>query len=84
MDQVDLDALVVQLRALPEEIAKRQAEISQLASLRRTLAQRLTDAIGPTRTAACLGISRQVLWQVLNPKRAYEIKRRSSRSRSTA
>jgi len=81
MDDQGVERLVGELLAIPAQTAAHRAEISRLAVQRRELASQLNDVIGPTMAAKRLGISRQTFWQILNPEKAIEIKRRSSRAR---
>jgi hypothetical protein len=76
-----VEHLVEELLGIPGETAVHRAEISRLAGRRRVLAGQLSEVIGPTLAAKRLGISRQTFWQILNPEKAHEIKRRSTRSR---
>ncbi len=69
--------MVKELLRLPAETAKHRAAISRIAARRRELAGRLGEAIGPTKAAQKLGISRQTFWQILNPDQAKQIKQRS-------
>ena len=69
--------MVKDLLRLPAETAKHRAAISRIAARRRELAGRLGEAIGPTKAAQKLGISRQTFWQILNPDQAKQIKQRS-------
>ncbi len=69
--------MVKELLRLPSETAKHRAAISRIAGRRRELAGRLGEAIGPTKAAQRLGVSRQTFWQILNPDQAKEIKKRS-------
>lgn len=80
MEEHEIENLVARLLAYPIEIAKHREAISELAARRRELAVELKDAIGPKKAAERLGISRQVLWQILNPTRAQDIKRRSQQA----
>ena len=73
-----MDQLVRELLRLPGETAEHRAAISRIAAKRRELAGRLGEAIGPTKAAQKLGVSRQTFWQILNPDQAKEIKKRSS------
>jgi hypothetical protein len=68
---------VEELLRLPGETAKHRAAISRIAARRRELAERLGEAIGPTKAAQKLGVSRQTFWQILNPEQAKQIKKRS-------
>ena len=77
MDDKEMDRVVTQLLRLPGETAKHRAAISRIAAKRRELAGRLGEAIGPTKAAQKLGVSRQTFWQILNPDQAKEIKKRS-------
>jgi len=72
-----MDKVVKELLRLPNETTKHRAAISRIAVRRRELAGRLGEAIGPTKAAQTLGVSRQTFWQILNPDHAKEIKRRS-------
>jgi DNA invertase Pin-like site-specific DNA recombinase len=72
-----MDQVVKDLLRLPAETAKHRAAISRIAARRRELAGRLGEAIGPTKAAQKLGISRQTFWQILNPDQAKQIKQRS-------
>jgi hypothetical protein len=72
-----MDRVVKKLLCLPGETAKHRAAISQIAARRRELAGRLGEAIGPTKAAQKLGVSRQTFWQILNPDQAKQIKKRS-------
>jgi len=72
-----MDRVVKELLRLPAETAKHRAAISRIATKRRELAGRLGEAIGPTKAAQKLGVSRQTFWQILNPDQAKEIKKRS-------
>jgi hypothetical protein len=81
VEDAELEQLVAELLRFPGETAAHRAEISRLAARRRELAMVLNGAIGPTLAAKRLGISRQTLWQVLNPEKAQAIKRRSSQAR---
>ncbi|MGD0440466.1 MAG: hypothetical protein ABSB52_07530 [Acidimicrobiales bacterium] len=72
-----MDQVVKELLRLPAETAKHRAAISRIAARRRELAGRLGEAIGPTKAAQKLGISRQTFWQILNPDQAKQIKQRS-------
>ena len=72
-----MDRVVKELLRLPSETAKHRAAISRIAGRRRELAGRLGEAIGPTKAAQRLGVSRQTFWQILNPDQAKEIKKRS-------
>lgn len=72
-----MDQVVKELLRLPSETAKHRTAISRIADERRQLAGRLGEAIGPTKAAQKLGLSRQTFWQILNPDRAKEIKKRS-------
>ncbi len=72
-----MDRVIKELLRLPDETAKHRAAISRIAARRRELAGRLGEAIGPTKAAQRLGVSRQTFWQILNPDRAREIKKRS-------
>ena len=69
--------MVKELLRLPAETAKHRAAISRIAARRRELAGRLGEAIGPTKAAQKLGISRQTFWQILNPDQAKQIKQKS-------
>jgi len=69
--------VVKELLRLPAETAKHRAAISRIAARRRELAGRLGEAIGPTKAAQKLGISRQTFWQILNPDQAKQIKQKS-------
>ena len=73
-----MDRVVKELLRLPSETAKHHAAISRIAGRRRELAGRLGEAIGPTKAAQRLGVSRQTFWQILNPDQAKEIKKRSN------
>jgi hypothetical protein len=84
MEGQSVEQLVEELLRIPGETAVHRAEISRLASRRRTLATQLSEVIGPTMAAKQLGISRQTFWQILNPEKAHEIKRRSARARREA
>jgi len=75
----EIDALLQELTQIPVEISWHREEISALAARRRELAERVVAELGPTEVAKRLGISRQTLWQVLNPAQSKEIKRRSAR-----
>jgi hypothetical protein len=77
MDDKEMDRVVKELLRLPRETAKHRAAISRIAGRRRELAGRLGEAIGPTKAAQRLGVSRQTFWQILNPDQAKEIKKRS-------
>jgi hypothetical protein len=77
MDDKEMDQVVRELLLLPAETAKHRAAISRIAARRRELAERLGEAIGPTKAAQKLGVSRQTFWQILNPDHAKEIKKRS-------
>ena len=77
MDDKEMDRVVKELLRLPSETAKHRAAISRIAAKRRELAGRLGEAIGPTKAAQRLGVSRQTFWQILNPDQAKEIKKRS-------
>ena len=79
MAELELEPLLEELRRLPLDIAALREQISGLARRRRQLAEEVVDVLGPTETAKRLGISRQTLWQVLNPSQSKEIKRRSAR-----
>lgn len=68
-----------ELLAMPAETARHRAAISEIAARRRVLAGELAGAIGPTEAAKRLGISRQTLWQILNPEQSKAIKRRSAK-----
>ncbi len=72
-----MDRVVNELLRLPGETAKHRAAISRIATRRRELAGLLGEAIGPTKAAQRLGVSRQTFWQILNPDQAKEIKKRS-------
>ncbi len=72
-----MDQVVKELLRLPGETAKHRAAISRIAARRRELAGRLGEAIGPTKAAQKLGVSRQTFWQILNPDQAKQIKMRS-------
>jgi hypothetical protein len=80
MDDREMDRVVKELLRLHSETAKHRAAISRIATRRRELAARLGEAIGPTKAAQKLGVSRQTLWQILNPDQAKEIKKRSKTS----
>ena len=73
-----MDQVVRELLRLSGETAQHRAAISRIAAERRELAGRLAEAIGPTKAAQKLGVSRQTFWQILNPDQAKEIKKRSS------
>jgi len=75
-----MDRVVKELLRLPVETAKHRAAISRIAAKRRELAERLGEAIGPTKASQRLGVSRQTFWQILNPDQAKEIKKRSKAS----
>ena len=77
MDDKETDRVVKELLRLHSETAKHRAAISDIATRRRELAARLGEAIGPTKAAQKLGVSRQTFWQILNPDQAKEIKKRS-------
>jgi predicted DNA-binding protein (UPF0251 family) len=77
MDDDEMDQVVNELLRLPDETAMHRAAISRIAIRRRELAGRLREAIGPTKAAQKLGISRQTFWQILNPEQSKEIKKRS-------
>jgi DNA-binding XRE family transcriptional regulator len=77
MDDKEMDKVVKELLRLPNETTKHREAISRIAVRRRELAGRLGEAIGPTKAAQKLGVSRQTFWQILNPDHAKEIKRRS-------
>ncbi len=77
MNDKEMDRVVKELLRLPNETAKHRAAISRIAAKRRELAGRLGEAIGPTKAAQKLGVSRQTFWQILNPDQAKEIKKRS-------
>ena len=77
MDDKEMDRVVKELLRLPGETVKHRAAISRIATKRRELAGRLGEAIGPTKAAQKLGVSRQTFWQILNPDQAKEIKKRS-------
>ena len=77
MDDKEMDRVVKELLRLPGETAKHRAAIYRIAAKRRELAGRLGEAIGPTKAAQRLGVSRQTFWQILNPDQAKEIKKRS-------
>jgi predicted DNA-binding protein (UPF0251 family) len=79
MDDGAIEQIVNEMRRLGEETLAHRAAISEIASLRRNLAEQLRDAIGPTAAAKRLSISRQTFWQILNPTKAQELKRRSAR-----
>ena len=79
MDAAQIDALLQELAQIPVDIAAHREEISALATRRRELAERVVAELGPTEVAKRLGISRQTLWQVLNPAQSKETKRRSAR-----
>ena len=72
-----MERVVKELLRLPSETAEHRAAISRIATKRRELAGRLGEAIGPTKAAQRLGVSRQTFWQILNPDQAKEIKKRS-------
>ena len=72
--------MVKELLRLPAETARHREAISRIASRRRDLAGKLSEEIGPTQASKRLGISRQTFWQILNPERAQEIKRKSVRT----
>ena len=72
-----MDQVVKELLRLPGETAKHRAAISRIAARRRELAGRLGEAIGPTKAAQRLGVSRQTFWQILKPDQAKQIKKRS-------
>ncbi len=72
-----MDRVVKELLRLPGETARHRAAISRIAARRRELAVFLGEAIGPTKAAQKLGVSRQTFWQILNPDHAKEIKKRS-------
>ncbi|MGD0985972.1 MAG: hypothetical protein ABSA65_19510 [Acidimicrobiales bacterium] len=80
MDDKEMDRVVKELLRLPVETAKHRAAISRIAAKRRELAERLGEAIGPTKASQRLGVSRQTFWQILNPDQAKEIKKRSKAS----
>ena len=80
MDDREMDRVVKELLRLHSETAKHRAAISRIATRRRELAARLGEAIGPTKAAQKLGVSRQTLWQILNPDQVKEIKKRSKTS----
>jgi hypothetical protein len=80
MDDKEMDRVVKELLRLPVETAKHRAAISRIAAKRRELAERLGEAIGPTKASQRLGVSRQTFWQILNPDQAKEIKKRSMAS----
>ena len=69
--------VVKELLRLPGETVKHREAISRIALRRRELAGQLSEELGPTRASKRLGISRQTFWQILNPEKAQEIKRRS-------
>jgi hypothetical protein len=77
MDDKETDRVVKELLRLHSETAKHRAAISDIATRRRELAARLGEAIGPTKAAQKLGVSRQTFWQILNPDQAKEIKKLS-------
>jgi DNA-binding XRE family transcriptional regulator len=77
MDDKEMDRVVRELLRLPGETARHREAISRIAAKRRELAGRLGEAIGPTKAAQKLGVSRQTFWQILNPDQAKEIKKRS-------
>lgn len=81
MDDKKMEKVVKELLRLPAETAKHREAISRIAVRRRELAGELSDVIGPTQASKRLGISRQTFWQILNPDKAQEIKRRSTRSK---
>jgi predicted DNA-binding protein (UPF0251 family) len=82
MDERQIEHLVKELLKMPAETAKHRHAISEIAAKRRELAGRLCGEIGPTKAAQRLGVSRQTLWQILNPQQAKAIKQRSRRGRS--
>jgi hypothetical protein len=77
MDDKEMGRVVKELLRLPEKTARHREAISRIAARRRELAGRLGEAIGPTKAAQQLGVSRQTFWQILNPDQAKEIKKRS-------
>ncbi|MCU1491112.1 MAG: hypothetical protein JWM85_2517 [Acidimicrobiaceae bacterium] len=79
MAETNLEAQLGELLRIPTEITAHREQISDLATRRRQLAERVVEVLGPTETAKRLGISRQTLWQILNPSQSKEIKRRSAR-----
>jgi hypothetical protein len=81
MDDKQMEKVVKELLRLPAETARHREAISRTAARRRELAGQLSQEIGPTQASKRLGISRQTVWQILNPDKAQEIKRRSSRSK---
>ena len=60
--------MVKELLRLPGETAKHSAAISRIATKRRELAGRLGEAIGPTKAAQKLGVSRQDVLADLEPR----------------
>lgn len=82
MDDKQMEKVVKELLRLPAQTARHREAISTIAARRRELAGQLSHEIGPTQASKRLGISRQTFWQILNPDKAQEIKRRSSRSKS--
>jgi hypothetical protein len=78
VEQEEIDRVVKDLLRLPGETAKHRAAISRIAERRRELAGLLGDAIGPTKAAQRLGVSRQTFWQILHPEQSKEIKKRSA------
>src|SRR5271154_7494 len=81
VDGKEINRVVRELLRMPAETAKHREAISQIAVRRRELAAQLGGEVGPSEAAKLLGISRQTFWQVLNPTRAKEIKRRSRTGR---
>jgi hypothetical protein len=79
-DRTSIDRAVDEMIRLSDEIVMHRMAIAVIALKRHQLAVVLRNALGPTVAAKRLGISRQTLWQIVNPERSAEIKRRSKTS----
>lgn len=64
----DIDMLEAEAKQLLVEMDARRSELTELAARRRVLVQRMVDAVGMPETAQRLGVSRQAVWNTLNPK----------------
>ena len=66
--KVDVDVLEEEAKQLLVEMDARRSELTELAAKRRVVVQQMVDAVGMPETAQRLGVSRQAVWNTLNPK----------------
>lgn len=65
---MDVDVLEEEAKQLLVEMDARRSELTELAAKRRVVVQQMVDAVGMPETAQRLGVSRQAVWNTLNPK----------------